>query len=672
MVATNTTAKKPQKSTRSRKASPETASAANDTLTQVLAITPVQLLPYASLSATPLNVRRVLHTEKEVEELADSIEAVGILQNLIGVAQDDGTIGIVGGEGRRRATGILVQRGVIDPQTPYVPVKVIPVEMAVVASMTENGQRKNMHPAEQIVGFRTLAQEGKTASQIAALLGYGHRHVQRCLKLANLAPSLLDALGRDELTLEQCGVLTLADTHERQEQVWKEAVRTWGNPAVQTLRRMVVDDKLAISHPMFVFVGEKAYTDAGGELTRDLFSDADSTFADASLVKSLLDAKLSILAMQIKQEQGWGWAESRLTELREHGEDDAQYRFAMPRAVLTDEEKLRICELEERSEASETHDDEYALQQEIDDIFHAAKYREATPEFRAAHGIWVSWDGSDFQVQPGIRRLTDEDRQQEEEARQARENESNLLTYTAPDIPADSYPATLVKAMSAERTLAVQAELAGRPDVSVALLTWTLCMKMFSRKCHGRRQEPLRAYVSTNQHHLSSLAPSGEEGRALMTLNAQREAFQATLPEEWDRDFTWLLSWSPEQVNALLGFCAAHGIDGLQERLYNRTDASELDNLEAALDFDLRKWWQPDAENYFGKIKITQIGQAYEQAGLTGRAGEIVKLKRRDAAQAAAQDLNAQGWLPDWMVRADAVTQDASDNTASDLTDHAA
>ncbi|WP_336996820.1 ParB/RepB/Spo0J family partition protein [Leclercia sp. UBA7405] len=668
MVATNTTAKKPQKSTRSRKASPETASAANDTLTQVLATTPVQLLPYASLSATPLNVRRVLHTEKEVDEMADSIEAVGILQNLIGVAQDDGTIGIVGGEGRRRATGILVQRGVIDPQAPYVPVKVIPVEMAVVASMTENGQRKNMHPAEQIVGFRTLAQEGKNASQIAALLGYGHRHVQRCLKLANLAPSLLDALGRDELTLEQCAALTLADTHERQGQVWKEAVEAWGNPAVQTLRRMVVDDKLAISHPMFVFVGEKAYTDAGGELTRDLFSDADSTFADASLVKSLLDAKLSILAMQIKQEQGWGWAESRLTELRDHGEDDAQYRFAMPRAVLTDEETQRVSELEEQIEATGTHDDEYVLQQEIEDIYAGAQYREATPEFRAAHGVWVSWDGSDFQVQPGIRRLTDEDRQQEEAARQAREN--SVITYSAPETPADAYPATLVKAMSAERTLAVQAELAGRPDVSVALLTWTLCMSMFSRRSHGRRQEPLKAYVSSNQHHLSSLAPSGEEGKALSALKAQREALQATLPEGWDRDFTWLLSWSPEQVNALLGFCAAHGIDGLQERLYNRTDASELDNLEAALDFDLRKWWQPDAENYFGKLKITQIGQAYEQAGLTGRAGEIVKLKRRDAAQAAAQDLNAQGWLPDWMTRAEPAAQDNATDT--DLTDHAA
>jgi ParB family chromosome partitioning protein len=81
-------------------------------------------------------------------------------------------------------------------------------------------------------------------------------------------------------------VLTLADTHERQEQVWKEAVEQWRDPAVQTLRKMVTDDKMAISHPMFEYVGEEAYTAAGGTLTADLFSDKDSTFADAALVKS--------------------------------------------------------------------------------------------------------------------------------------------------------------------------------------------------------------------------------------------------------------------------------------------------------------------------------------------------------------------------------------------------
>lgn len=672
MVATNTTAKKTAKTTRQTNSAEKIAQSTEQKLVQLLADTPVQIFPYSRLSRTDLNTRIIPHTDQEVEEMADSIQAMGILQNLIGAELPDGTIGIVGGEGRRRGTGILVMRGVLDADTPFVPVKVLPVEMAVAASMIENGRRKNMHPAEQIIGFRTLQQEGKTASQIGALMGYHPRHVQRCLKLANLAPSLLDALARDEITLEHCEVMTLADTHERQLQVWEEAKAQWNGsmPMPHTLRKMVTDDKMAISHPMFEYVGEEAYTAAGGTLTADLFSDKDSTFADAALVKSLLAGKLTVLAARVKQEQGWGWAEFRMTELRASGEDGEQYRFAMPKAVLTDAEQKRVSELEAQMEATETYDEEYAIQELIDDIYCEATYREATPEFRAAHGIWVSWDGSNFQVQPGIRKLTDEERAEEEQARQ--EREKNVIRYTTPDIPADAYPATLVKAMSAERTLAVQAELAGRPDVSVALLTWTLCLALFDRT-HGKRNEPLKASVSSNQYHLASLAPSGEEGKALMTLKAQKEALHATLPENWHLNFTWLLSWSAEQVNTLLGFCAAHGINGIQERMYNHTQKSELDGLEAALDFDLRKWWQPDAESYFGKLTISQIGKAYEEAGLSARAGDVVKLKRRDAAKAAEQDLNAQGWLPDWMVRtAPAAEAEEATETDANTTDHAA
>lgn len=675
MADTNTKVKQPAKATRQKKSAEKIAQSTEQKLIQLLADTPVQIFPYSRLSHTELNTRVIPHTDKEVEEMADTIEAMGILQNLIGTELPDGTIGIVGGEGRRRGTGILVMRGVLDADTPFVPVKVLPAELAVAASMIENGRRKNLHPSEQITGFRTLEQEGKTASQIAALMGYHPRHVQRCLKLANLAPFLLDALARDEITLEHCEVMTLADTHERQAQIWEEAKAQWCGriPVPQTLRKMVTDDKMAISHPMFEFVGEEAYTAAGGILTADLFSDRDSTFADAALVKSVLAGKLTVLAARLKQEQGWGWAEFRMTKLNSKGEDRELYRFAMPAPVLTEEEQKRISELEEKIAEADNHDDEYVFQQQIDDIHSEATYREASPEFRAAHGIWVSWDIDNFQVQTGIRKLTDEDRMAEEQARQAREN--NVVTYTTPDIPADAYPATLVKAMSAERTLAVQAELAGRPDVSVALLTWTLCLAQFDRD-YGHRNQPLKASVSSNQYHLASLAPSGEEGKALKALKAQKERLQATLPENWHLDFTWLLSWSAEQVNTLLGFCAAHGINRLQERLYNRTDKSELEGLEAALDFDLRKWWQPDAENYFGKLTIAQIGKAYEQAGLSDKAVGILKLKRRDAAKAAAQDLNAQGWVPDWMTRPQPLTaaDDASTDTTAtpSATDHAA
>ena len=72
------------------------------------------------------------------------------------------------------------------------------------------------------------------------------------------------------------------------------------------------------------------------------------------------------------------------TRSRASGEDSENYRFAMPRAVLTEEEQKRVSELEEQMEATESYDDEYELQQDIDDIYCEAQYREATPEFRAA------------------------------------------------------------------------------------------------------------------------------------------------------------------------------------------------------------------------------------------------------------------------------------------------
>ena len=55
---------------------------------------------------------------------------------------------------------MLAERDIIQADWP-VRVKVIPQELATAASMTENGHRRDMHPAEQIAGFRAMAQEGK-------------------------------------------------------------------------------------------------------------------------------------------------------------------------------------------------------------------------------------------------------------------------------------------------------------------------------------------------------------------------------------------------------------------------------------------------------------------------------------------------------------------------------
>ncbi|MGR4655315.1 hypothetical protein K8R15_24645 [Escherichia coli] len=45
--------------------------------------------------------------------------------------------------------------------------KVILQELATATSMTENGHRRDMHPARQIAGFRAMAQEGKHLRRLA-------------------------------------------------------------------------------------------------------------------------------------------------------------------------------------------------------------------------------------------------------------------------------------------------------------------------------------------------------------------------------------------------------------------------------------------------------------------------------------------------------------------------
>jgi hypothetical protein len=59
--------------------------------------------------------------------------------------------------------------------------------------------------------------------------------------------------------------------------------------------------------------------------------------------------------------------------------------------------------------------------------------------------------------------------------------------------------------------------------IPVAILPDTLQSRCGGRNnVPGERSEPLKASVSSNQYHLASLAPSGEEGKALTALKAQK------------------------------------------------------------------------------------------------------------------------------------------------------
>ncbi|EGO4384967.1 ParB/RepB/Spo0J family partition protein [Escherichia coli] len=621
-----------------RKSSRKPAKTQETVLSALLAQTEEVSVPLASLIKSPLNVRTVPYSAESVSELADSIKGVGLLQNLVVHALPGDRYGVAAGGRRLAALNMLAERGILTADWP-VRVKVIPQELATAASMTENGHRRDMHPAEQIAGFRAMAQEGKTPAQTGDLLGYSPRHVQRMLKLADLAPVILDALAEDRITTEHCQALALENDTARQVQVFEAACQSgWGGkPDVRVIRNLITESEVAVAgNSKFRFVGADAFSP--DELRTDLFSDDEGGYVDRVALDAALLEKLQAVAEHLREAEGWEWCAGRMEPVGECREDAGTYcSLPDPEAVLTEAEEERLNELMTRYDALENQCEESdLLEAEMKLMRCMAKVRAWTPEMRSGSGVVVSWCYGNVCVQRGVQLRSEDDVADDADRTEQVQEKASVEEISLP----------LLTKMSSERTLAVQAALMQQPDKSLALLAWTLCLNVFGS---GAYSSPVRIYLECGHYSLTSAAPSGKEGTAFMALMAEHFRLAALLPDEWERDMTTFLSLSQEVLLSLLSFCTACSLNGVQTRECGHTSRSPLDSLESSIGFHMRDWWQPTKANFFGHLKKPQIIAALNEAGLSGAARDAEKMKKGDAAEHAEFHMKDNRWVPGWM-----------------------
>ncbi|EHO7054895.1 ParB/RepB/Spo0J family partition protein [Escherichia coli] len=636
-----------------RKSSRKPAKTQETVLSALLAQTEEVSVPLASLIKSPLNVRTVPYSAESVSELADSIKGVGLLQNLVVHALPGDRYGVAAGGRRLAALNMLAERNILPVDWP-VRVKIIPQELATAASMTENGQRRDMHPAEQIAGFRAMAQEGKTPAQIGDLLGYSPRHVQRMLKLADLAPVILDALAEDRITTEHCQALALENDTARQVQVFEAACQSgWGGkPEVQTIRRLVTESEVAVAgNSKFCFVGADAFSP--DELRTDLFSDDEGGYVDCVALDAALLEKLQAVAEHLREAEGWDWCAGRMEPVGFCSEDAGTYHYLPePEAVLTEAEEERLNELMTRYDALENQCEESdLLEAEMKLMRCMAKVRAWTPEMRAGSGVVVSWRYGNVCVQRGVQLRSEDDAADDADRTEQVQEKASVEEISLP----------LLTKMSSERTLAVQAALMQQPDKSLTLLAWTLCLNVFGS---GAYSKPAQISLECKHSSLTSDAPSGKEGAAFLSMMAEKARLTALLPEGWSRDMTTFLSLSQEVLLSLLSFCTACSLNGVQTRECGHTSRSPLDTLESAIGFHMRDWWQPTKANFFGHLKKPQIIAALNDAGLSGAARDAEKMKKGDAAEHAEFHMKDNRWVPGWMCAPHPQT-DATECTAN-------
>jgi len=190
---------------------------------QKITLSPSRDIPFDKLVLSQSNVRRI-KAGISVEELAEDIARRGLLQGLnvrplldeAGV--ETGKFEIPAGGRRFQALSLLVKQKRLAKFAP-IPCIVRNAASDILAeddSLAENMQRVALHPLDQFRAFAALREKGQGDEEIAAASFVTAQVVKQRLKLASVAPALLEVYAEDGMTLEQLMAFTVSADHARQ------------------------------------------------------------------------------------------------------------------------------------------------------------------------------------------------------------------------------------------------------------------------------------------------------------------------------------------------------------------------------------------------------------------------------------------------------------------------
>ncbi|TJW48891.1 MAG: chromosome partitioning protein ParB, partial [Mesorhizobium sp.] len=500
-------------------------------------------VPLNKLKKSPRNARKTPHSEAHIEALAASIAVKGMLQNLVVEPEADaegeptGSYLVTIGEGRRLAQLLRVKRKEIkktDAIRCVLDTENDPQEI----SLDENVTREAMSPADQFERFRELSErKGWGAEEIAARFGVTAHVVRQRLRLGAVSPKLMQVYRDGDLTLDQLMAFGITEDHARQEKVYENLSH---NREPWIIRRDLTKTNVAATDRRAIFVGVEAYTEAGGTIIRDLFSeDRGGFFEDPALLDRLVIEKLEGIATEVRQVEGWKWAAVHIDFPHAHG-----IRRAYPHAVELSEEDATAAEAAqaEYDALTEQYDSAEELPDDVDQRFgeleaeieriDALRHAYDTDEI-ARGGVFVvlSHDGT-ARVERGFIRTEDEKPEPQDaedgsvevegvrinadgeiiEGGEEYEDGKHVSALVAEDEDAgdDGKPLSdlLIRDLTAHRTLGLRLALGEQPDMALIAVTHALAAQTFHRGVDASCLEirPTSSYLASHADGIEDTA----------------------------------------------------------------------------------------------------------------------------------------------------------------------
>jgi ParB family transcriptional regulator, chromosome partitioning protein len=582
----------------------------------------IRMIPLTALIASPANVRKT-GTANGIEELAASIAAHGLLQNLQVREAASGKFEVIAGGRRHAALKLLAKRKTLAKDEP-IGCNLLDGEDAAEISLAENEMRQAMHPADQFEAFMALIEAGHGIEDIAARFGLSPNVVRQRLKLAAVSPKLMTLYRKAELTLDHMMAFTVSDDHAAQEAAWFDAPHYQRSAA--TIRHTLTAAHVRGDDWRARFVTIDAYKAAGGGVMTDLFrKQSESYLTDPALLDRLTNEKLERDAETVRQE-GWRWVEImpdlRADALVGFGEVKGKAQPLPPKQTKALAKAER--EADKLRERDELDDDEAerldALEAEIETLSERSYTWSDRQKARAGAIVSVDHHGN-LAVLRGLIRPEDV------KAKKPDDDETSGGTEQTPRPP---FSSALADDLTAHRTAALRAVLADRPDVGVIAITHALALRVFYMA--EDRGLALQA-VSP------ALRAAGiDDSPAAKRLADQHAAWQGRLPDDEAALWDWLLAQDANTVTGLLAYGVACTLKPVRD--------PRATQLATALSLDMAQWWQPTVAGYLGRVSKPLILEAVTEAKDKAAADNIAALKKGDMADRAAALLAGTGWLP--------------------------
>lgn len=637
----------------------------------------IQSVKVKNLSLSKDNVRKSSR-EAGIEALAASIATQGLLQNLIVTPlKKAGHFTVKAGGRRLRALQSLINQGSL-PVDHVVPVLVLTDDdNSVEASLTENFQRVPMNPADESTAFNFLIQKGMTAEDVAKRQGVTTRFVEQRVRLAELAPSVFQALAAGEITLGVAQAYAVTSDIDRQARVFAQMSTSYYGDQPDNIRRAILNGTIKANDAKARFIGRDAYVAAGGRIEGDLFAaEGDENWIDVDLLEDLASKKLEAAAAELAQAEGLAFVTPIAATHVPYDLERQLHEFHAPARPLSEAESARVEALSAENdqlvdqlegeltdgtaEADVANDRLDEIERELESI--EKSRREIDPAVRAQIGTFV-YIGGDGEARVHTRMFSEKPVVDPNAPPKVMGGANG--NDRADDIDyGPKLSATLIDELATQRRQILVAHIASDPAMALDLTIFLMAQNVVFEQNYVRNHSTLKS--SGAQFPIFGFRDEGS--MASQAIEDQRQrldtswAGHKTMSERFDA----FRALDDEARGSWVAFSIARTLEPSLNVPEGGRSNGFHDHLGRALDIQVEHWWRPTAENFFGRVKKDVMLDALEAIGGPILRGRYKDAKKGDLAATCASLCNGQGiveaevrekaaaWLPDAM-RFDAI-----------------